>query len=98
MYNNNNSEILTQKECSYYKMSQKSVLLYVDDILNCLDSVRSLQLQLDIVKYLNMLSNHITLRLAKFGHSERNMTITVENSCTSHCMGLFCFTIKGLSI
>ena len=77
---------------------KKCVHLYVDDILNCLDSVRSLQLQLDIVKYLNMLSNHITLRLAKFGDSERNMTITVESSCTSQCMGLFCFTIKGLSI
>ena len=98
MYNNNNSEIMAQKEFSYYKMSQNCVLLYVDDILNCLDSVRSLQLQLDIVKYLNMLSNHITLRLAKFGHSERNMTITVESSCTSQCIGLFCFTIKGLSI
>ena len=46
---------------------------------------------------LTYLSNHIPLRLAKallsFGHSEYNMTPTVESFCISQYIRLFCLTM-----
>ena len=51
---------------------------------------------------LTHLSNHIPLRLVKalwsFGHSECNMTLTVEASHTSQYIRLFCLTMKWLCI